>query len=73
MDAVYHDGVFQPAQRPSISDGARVRLTVETVAPTNPDAVLELAAAVYAGLSAADVADVETMACRRTFFTDRVS
>jgi len=74
LDAVYENGTFRPVGNAEIflSDGDQVRLTVEpalqkTGQKTGPD-VLDLAARVYAGLSAEDVAEIEKIALDRTHF-----
>jgi predicted DNA-binding antitoxin AbrB/MazE fold protein len=66
LDAVYHDGVFEPLTRPSLPDGARVHLHVETAAPASDP--LSLAAGVYDGLTAEEIADVERIALDRSRF-----
>ena len=70
VEAVFEDGVFKPVQRPDLPNGERVRITVERVAQTPPDDLLQLAARVYQGLSAEDIDEIEAMARHRTFFTD---
>jgi hypothetical protein len=52
-----------------LHDGQRVRLVVET--EELPDAILALAASVYAGLSPQDITEIEQIALqRRDFFGD---
>lgn len=70
VDAVFQDGVFKPVQRPELSEGERVRITVERVAQAKPDDILRLANKVYEGLSPKDVDEIEEMARHRTFFAD---
>lgn len=70
VEAVFEDGVFRPDRRPDLTEGERVRLTVESVAQVSPDDILRLAANVYEGLSPKDIDEIEEMARRRTFFTD---
>jgi len=36
LAATFKDGVFKPDQRPSLSDGVRVRLVVETIDSDEP-------------------------------------
>ncbi len=71
IDAIFEHGTFRLV-RPStipLRDGQRVRLVVET--EESPDAILALAASVYAGLSPQDITDVEQIALqRRDFFGD---
>jgi predicted DNA-binding antitoxin AbrB/MazE fold protein len=68
IEAIYEDGRFRLVQTPTIPlhDGQRVRLLIETEA--SPDAILELAANVYAGLSAQDIQEVEQIALQRQDF-----
>jgi len=71
IDAIFEHGTFRLVRPPTIPlrDGQRVRLVVE--AEESPDAVLALAASVYAGLSPQDITEVEQMALhRRDFFGD---
>jgi predicted DNA-binding antitoxin AbrB/MazE fold protein len=70
MDAVYQDGVFRPVSRPELSDGERVRLTVERTTQTKPDDILKLACRVYEGLSQQDIDEIEDMARHRALFDD---
>jgi predicted DNA-binding antitoxin AbrB/MazE fold protein len=72
LDAIYEDGAFRPVQDGEIalSNGTRVRLTVEPVSQDPGKNVLDLAAEVYAGLSEEDVAEIENIATdRRNFFS----
>lgn len=63
VEAVFQGGVFRPVHPPArLSDGARVRLTVESVKKPTPDEILRLAACVYEGLSESDIAEIEEMA-----------
>ena len=70
VDAVFQDGVFKPVRRPDLSEGDRVRITVETVGETESEDVLRLATHVYEGLSSRDIDEIEQMARHRTFFGD---
>jgi predicted DNA-binding antitoxin AbrB/MazE fold protein len=73
IDAIFEHGTFRLIRPPTIPlrDGQRVRLVVETEA--SPDAILALAANVYAGLSAQDIKEVEQIALQRQdFFGDDV-
>ncbi len=70
VEAVFQDGVFRPVRQPDLQEGERVRLTVESVEQGHPVDVLALATHVYEGLSPKDIAEVEEMARRRTFFAD---
>jgi predicted DNA-binding antitoxin AbrB/MazE fold protein len=68
LDAIFEHGAFRPVQPPTIplQEGQRVRLVVETEA--SPDAVLAVAASVYAGLSPAEITEVEQIAIQRKDF-----
>ena len=71
IDAIFEHGTFRLVRPPTIQlrDGQRVRLVVET--EESPDAILALAASVYAGLSPQDITEVEQIALqRRNFFGD---
>jgi predicted DNA-binding antitoxin AbrB/MazE fold protein len=73
IDAIFEHGTFRLVRPPTIPlrEGQRVRLVVETEA--SPDAILALAANVYAGLSPQDILDVEQIALQRQdFFGDDV-
>jgi predicted DNA-binding antitoxin AbrB/MazE fold protein len=69
IDAIFEHGTFRLVRPPTIPlrDGQRVRLVVEI--EESPDAILALAASVYAGLSPQDITEVEQIALqRRDFF-----
>jgi predicted DNA-binding antitoxin AbrB/MazE fold protein len=71
IDAIFEHGTFRLVRPPTIPlrDGQRVRLVVET--EEAPDAILALAASVYAGLSPQEITEVEQIAIqRRDFFGD---
>jgi predicted DNA-binding antitoxin AbrB/MazE fold protein len=73
LEAIFEHGIFRLVQPTllSLRDGQRVRLVVET--EESPDAILALAANVYAGLSAQDVTEIENHAVQRNdFFRDPV-
>jgi hypothetical protein len=73
IDAIFEHGTFRLVRPPTIPlrDGQRVRLVVET--ESSPDAILALAASVYAGLSPQDIREVEQIALQRQdFFGDDV-
>lgn len=64
--------MFRPLATPGLTDGQRVRLEFEADPRPSPEDLLQLAASVYDGLSAADILDVETTALRRNcFFSDK--
>ncbi len=70
LDAVFENGVLRPVSRPHLSEGERVRITIETVRHPKPDDILDLAAHVYEGLSPKDIDEIEEMARHRTLFSD---
>jgi predicted DNA-binding antitoxin AbrB/MazE fold protein len=72
LEAVFENGKFRPLEpsRVPLSEGQRVRITVETEAES--DDVLALAGHVYAGLSEEEIDAVEDIALDRgAFFGDR--
>ncbi len=73
LNAVYENGAFHPVgdAHISLSNGDRVRLTVEPIVQDAGRDVLKLAANVYAGLSSEDVAEIERIALDRTTFFSR--
>jgi predicted DNA-binding antitoxin AbrB/MazE fold protein len=71
VEAIFEHGTFRLVQPPTIPlrDGQRVRLVIKT--EESPDVILTLAADVYAGLSPAEIAEVEQITRRRQdFFGD---
>ena len=70
VDAVFQDGVFKHARRPDLSEGERVRITVERLEQVRPEDILQLAARVYEALSTKDIDEIEEMARHRPFFSD---
>jgi len=72
LDAIYENGAFRPVGDANIRlpDGTRVRLSVKSVEAASAD-VLTLAAAVYAGLSEADIVEIEQIANDRSHFFTR--
>ncbi|MFP4439683.1 MAG: antitoxin family protein [Chloroflexaceae bacterium] len=71
VEAIFEHGTFRLVQPPTIPlrDGQRVRLVIKT--EESPEVILALAADVYAGLSPAEIAEVEHITRRRQdFFGD---
>ena len=68
LNAIFEHGSFRLVQPPSIPlrEGQRVRLVVET--EEAPDAILALAASVYAGLTPQDIIEVEQITLERRDF-----
>ncbi len=72
IDAIYENGVFRPLKRPTISEGLKVRLEVETLSDSSGEDLLELAAQVYNGLSNEQIDEIEQIALdRRDFFGNK--
>ena len=61
IDAIYENGVFRPLKPPTISDGLKVRLEVETLSESNAEDLLELAAQVYNSLSNEQIEEIDTL------------
>lgn len=71
IDAIYENGIFRPIprQRLAITEGQRVRITVED--ESDPEA-LRLAVSVYDGLSDSEISEIEGITLdRRSFFGHR--
>lgn len=68
LDAIYEHGVFRPTdpKQVELEEGQRVRLLIEPEAPV--EAILELAAAVYAELDTQEIAELEVIMERGDFF-----
>ena len=72
IKARYHDGVLQPLEPLALTDNAEVQVTVEITAVVSAEEIIRRAASVYQGLTAEQVAQVETIALdRQHFFTTR--
>lgn len=71
IKARYHAGVLEPLEPLALADEVEVQVTVETPAAVSADDILQRAAQVYQGLTAEQVAHVETIALdRRHFFRE---
>jgi len=70
LDAVYHDGVFEPLTPPTLPEGARVHLCVESAVQGDEDS-LSLASQVYEGLTVEQIAEIEAIALDRSRFMTR--
>ncbi len=70
FNAIYENGAFRPVGDVPLPlvDGAIVRLTVEATSQDSKQNILELGAQVYAGLSEADIAEIEKIATDRAHF-----
>jgi len=68
IKARYHDGVLQPLEPLALTDDAEVQVTVDTEMAVNAEEILRRAALVYQGLTADDIAQVETIALNRQQF-----
>jgi predicted DNA-binding antitoxin AbrB/MazE fold protein len=68
IKARYHDGVLQPLEPLVLTDNAEVQVTVETAIAVSAEEILRRAAEVYQGLTAEQIAHVETIALDRQHF-----
>jgi predicted DNA-binding antitoxin AbrB/MazE fold protein len=68
IKARYHDGVLQPLEPLTLADDAEVQVTVETATPVSAEDILQRAASVYQGLTAEQIAQVESIALDRQHF-----
>lgn len=68
LKAIYANGVFRPLEKPELTEGQSVQITVETTPHFSPQEMLQLAAEVYEGLSETDIDEVEEIALKRDFF-----
>lgn len=74
LNAIYEGGAFWPlsGQDITVPEGELVKLSVQPASSNSVPNVLFLAAQVYEGLSAEDIADVERIALDRSnFFSSR--
>ena len=71
IKARYHDGVLEPLEPLALTDDAEVQVTVETESAVSVDELLQRATQVYQGLTAAQIAQIESIALdRRHFFRE---
>jgi predicted DNA-binding antitoxin AbrB/MazE fold protein len=71
IKARYHHGVLEPLEPLTLADEAEVQLTVETTAAVSAEEILQRAARVYQGLTAEQIAQIETLTLdRRRFFRE---
>ncbi len=72
IEAIFDNGSFKPIgnQELLLSQGQRVKLTVETRVETQDD-LIELAGKVYEGLSDQEIAEIEEIALARNNFSSR--
>jgi len=74
LDAVFEHGVFRPLSQPSVTEGQKVRLTVDSSVVAPPDELLAMAGQVLEGLNTEEIAEFEAIALARAgFFIDRAS
>lgn len=68
LEAIFEHGAFRLLRPPNIPlhDGQQVRLVVET--GESPEAILALAADVYAGLSTQEITEAKQLALQRRDF-----
>ena len=68
IEAIYENGVFRPLGSPHVADGQRVWLEIEATVRADVQGLLDMAAKVYAGLSEADIDEIERCALDRSDF-----
>lgn len=68
LKAIYENGVFRPLEKPELTEGQSVKITVETTTPFTPQEMLQLASEVYEGLSETDIDEIEEIALKRDYF-----
>ena len=76
LNAIYEGGAFWPlaGQDVAVPEGEIVKLTVQPSVSASAANILSLAAQVYEGLSAEDIAGVELIALDRSnFFSSRMA
>ena len=73
VEAVFERGVFRPLDPVELPDGQRVVLSVAPIPRNGPTAAEQLNAwrAVYEGLAAEDIAEVERISQDRSYFSRR--
>lgn len=71
ITAIFENGRFRPIRplNPSLSEGQKVRLVVET--GLSPEEILDLAGKVYDGLSDEEIDEIEQIALQRDDFFSR--
>lgn len=65
MEAVYENDALRPLTLLRLSEGQKVQLTVQSIDELEPGDMLQLAAAVYEGLSEEEINDIELIALAR--------
>lgn len=68
ISAIYENGTFKPLEEIHISDGTKVKLTIESVNEKSIKDILSLVTGVYDGLSENDILDIEKIAFHRNDF-----
>lgn len=68
IEAIYEQGLFRPLGPLSIPEHQRVRLHIEAYLPPDPETLLQAWEAVYADLSAEDIAEIEAVVLDRSRF-----
>ncbi|THJ19790.1 MAG: DUF104 domain-containing protein [Nitrospira sp. CG24D] len=68
IKARYHDGILQPLEPLALADEVEVQVTVDTEMAVSAEEILRRAARVYHGLTAEDIAQVETIVLDRQHF-----
>jgi predicted DNA-binding antitoxin AbrB/MazE fold protein len=68
LEAVYENGVFKPLESLKLPEHQRVMITIQLPPVENPNIELESWRQVYAGLSDADILQIESIALDRSHF-----
>jgi len=68
LEAVFENGVLKPLESIRLPEHQKVTITIQLPPVENPDEELASWHRVYAGLSDADIRDIESIALDRTNF-----
>ena len=68
LEAIFENGVLKPLKSLKLVEHQKVMITIELPPVENPDEELESWHQVYAGLSDADIHDIESIALDRSNF-----
>ncbi len=73
IEAVYEHGAFRPLEPVELTEGKKVRLSVDVVEEgLTPDEMLALARKVYEGLSEENIREIEAIALDRSNFSRKL-
>jgi predicted DNA-binding antitoxin AbrB/MazE fold protein len=68
LEAIFENGVLKPLKSLKLPEHQKVMITIQLPPVENPDEELESWHQVYAGLSDADISDIESIALDRSNF-----